>query len=245
MFVRFRQTRHRLQVSLVEPHRAAGKVKQEHVASLGSIETPPSVAARAAFWHGVHGRLGKLSNRVGPDDHSKILGMLHAKIPMPTIDEQQGLKRANAESDEQFWSRVHDVHAGSVEDQKGLAATVAAAITQLESGRVESAAKRDAAKDKRERLERGEDVPGGLLDKPVTRENMEKELEKFGGRGFVRNTRNIRMLESWALAMSGNKRLPSFFLRTTIIRPPSAPCCAAMGSAGSKVCTPTSSTRCC
>ena len=38
MFVRFRQTAYRLQVSLVETRRAEGKVKHEHVASLGSIK---------------------------------------------------------------------------------------------------------------------------------------------------------------------------------------------------------------
>jgi hypothetical protein len=48
MFTRFRQTRHRLQVSLVETRRLNGKVRHEHVASLGSIETPPSVPERIA-----------------------------------------------------------------------------------------------------------------------------------------------------------------------------------------------------
>ena len=30
------------------------------LASLGSIETPPSVAARIEFWHGLHERLAQL-----------------------------------------------------------------------------------------------------------------------------------------------------------------------------------------
>jgi hypothetical protein len=37
MFVRFRKTAHRLQVSLIETRWAAGKVRSEHVAGLGSI----------------------------------------------------------------------------------------------------------------------------------------------------------------------------------------------------------------
>jgi hypothetical protein len=43
MFVRFRQAR-RLQVSLIETRRVAGKVQHEHVASLGAVDIPPSVA---------------------------------------------------------------------------------------------------------------------------------------------------------------------------------------------------------
>jgi hypothetical protein len=43
MFARFRQSRHRLQVSLVETRRNRGKVQHEHVASLGSIKVPLSV----------------------------------------------------------------------------------------------------------------------------------------------------------------------------------------------------------
>src|SRR5215510_1726404 len=57
MFARFRRTRHRLQVSLVETRRVGGKVRHEHVAGLGSIETPPSVDARLAFWVRLHQRL--------------------------------------------------------------------------------------------------------------------------------------------------------------------------------------------
>ena len=54
MFTRFRQTRHRLQVSLVETRRLNGKVHHEHVASLGSVETPPSVPERISFWLKLH-----------------------------------------------------------------------------------------------------------------------------------------------------------------------------------------------
>jgi hypothetical protein len=89
MFARFRQTPNRLQVSIVEPRRLAGKVRGEHVASLGSIETPLSVAGRIAFWQRVNDRLAKLSNRIDPEMQGKIRGDLHARIPMVTIDEQR------------------------------------------------------------------------------------------------------------------------------------------------------------
>jgi hypothetical protein len=48
-------------------------VRQEHVASFGSIETSPSVEARLVFWHQLHERLGKLSNRVDAAMQAKIL----------------------------------------------------------------------------------------------------------------------------------------------------------------------------
>ena len=49
----------RLQLSLIETRRCDGKVRHEHIASLGS-----SVAERIAFWTRLHERLAKLANRV-------------------------------------------------------------------------------------------------------------------------------------------------------------------------------------
>jgi hypothetical protein len=60
MFVRFRSTPHvrplpldprRLQVSVVETRWSGGRVRHEHVASLGSVPREPSVPERIAFWH--------------------------------------------------------------------------------------------------------------------------------------------------------------------------------------------------
>jgi hypothetical protein len=84
MFARFRQTDHRLQVSLVETRRIDGKVRHEHVASFGSVEVPPSVEDRITFWQRLHERLAKLSNRVDVTAQAKILGDIHARIPMVT-----------------------------------------------------------------------------------------------------------------------------------------------------------------
>ena len=63
MLVHFRETPYGLAMSLVETHRENRRVHHEHIASLGSIETPPSVAARIEFWRGLHERLAQLSNR--------------------------------------------------------------------------------------------------------------------------------------------------------------------------------------
>jgi hypothetical protein len=47
MFVRFRETRDRLQGASVGTRRIAGKVCHERIAGLGSIELTPTVEARA------------------------------------------------------------------------------------------------------------------------------------------------------------------------------------------------------
>jgi hypothetical protein len=84
MFARFRMIGHRLQVSLAETRRADGKVRHEHIASLGSILEPMTTADRVAFWTRVHQRLAKLSNRIDAETAGKILGSIHARVPMVT-----------------------------------------------------------------------------------------------------------------------------------------------------------------
>jgi hypothetical protein len=75
MFVRFRHVGERLQVSVVAARRVGGKVRHEHVASLGSVPVPQSVEDRLMFWQELHERLAKLTNRIGsPDDHARVLG---------------------------------------------------------------------------------------------------------------------------------------------------------------------------
>ena len=162
MFARFRQTKHRLQVSLVETRRIDGKVRHEHVASFSSVEVPPSVEDRITFWQRLHERLAKLSNRVDVTAQTKILGDIHARIPMVTLDEQQAAKLENAKAEERLWSNIHDLHAGTVEDHKGLGAIVERKVAEGQVEMATAATYRDAAKEQRELLERGEDVPGGL-----------------------------------------------------------------------------------
>jgi hypothetical protein len=179
MFVRFRQTAHRLQVSLVETRRSDGRVRHEHIASLGSVEMPPSVEARIAFWQRLHERLAKLANRVDAETQGKLLGDIHARIPLVTLDEQRALQLRNAEADEQFWTNIHDMHAGTVEGHKGLATTAERKVAEGEAEMAKAASHRDAAKERRERLQRGEDVPGGL-GKPLTREDLERIMREAG-----------------------------------------------------------------
>jgi hypothetical protein len=64
MLVRFRETAAGLQGSLVETRRIDGKVRYEHLASLGSVPASPSVADRIAFWRRVYETLAELANRI-------------------------------------------------------------------------------------------------------------------------------------------------------------------------------------
>jgi hypothetical protein len=105
MFVRFQQQGRRLQPSLMQTRRVAGKVRSEHIASLGSVDDGVLVRERIAFWAKLPGRLARLANRVGPDEHGKIYGALHARIPMVTPDEQRTVQEENAKDDERFGKR--------------------------------------------------------------------------------------------------------------------------------------------
>jgi hypothetical protein len=98
MFVHFRETPYGLAMSLVENRRENGKVRHEHVVSLGSIETAPSVAARIEFWRELHERLAELSNRLDAETRGKVMGAVHARVPMVTPDEQRDAERRSPAS---------------------------------------------------------------------------------------------------------------------------------------------------
>ena len=187
MFVRFRLTPTRFQVSLVETRRVDGRVRHEHVASLGSIAMPARVADRIQFWSRLHERLGKLSNRV--TDIGKVLGDVHARIPMVTPDEQRALQLENAEADQQFWGALSDLHQDMADSHGNLAAPAERAAAN-NRGAAETATKNAAdAKERVERIKRGENVTGGL-GKAQTYEDFERAL----GKKVVRRARATNTL---------------------------------------------------
>jgi hypothetical protein len=179
MFARFRQARGRLQVSVVETRRTNSKVRHAHIASFGSVKIPPSVRERITFWRKLFERLAKLGNRVDADTAGKILDAIHARIPMVSMDEQRALQLETATSDARFWSGIHDMNAGTVEDHKQLAATTAAAIEKGETAAAAAAARAAAAKDRAERIARGENVEGGL-GRPLTYEDFVRIMKEAG-----------------------------------------------------------------
>ena len=94
MFVRFRQTKRKLQVSLCETRWTSMGPRQEHVAQLGSVPQPQTIAGRIDFHARLGPRLERLSNRVSPADRDKFLGTICARIPPCTADEVQAYEEA-------------------------------------------------------------------------------------------------------------------------------------------------------
>jgi hypothetical protein len=162
MFVRFRKQGHRLGVSLMQTRRVGVRVQSEHVAALGSVDDPPSVRERFAFWAALPERLARLGNRLAASEHAKIIGALHARIPMVTPDDQRAIQEENAKDEERFWDAMRDLGAATIEGHKGQIATGEAAIAEAAPHVATATENVERAKDRLKRLQRGETVTGGL-----------------------------------------------------------------------------------
>ncbi len=162
MFVRFRQQGNRLQASLMQTRRVSGTMQTEHIASLGSVDADVSVRERLAFWAKLPERLARLGNRVGPEDHGKIRGALHAHIPTVTPDEQRAIQEENAKDDERFWDSMHDMNASTIAEHKALIANAETKIAEAEAEAAKAAEAAKVAKDRLNKIKRGENVQGGL-----------------------------------------------------------------------------------
>ena len=160
----------------MQTRRGSEKMHSEHIASLGSVDADVSVHGRLAFWAKLPGRLARLGNRVGPDDQAKVYAALHARIPMVTPDEQLAIQEANAEGDERFWEAMRDMQTASVGQHKTLIARAETAIAEHASKAAEAGERAQAAKDRLEKIRRGEDVAGGL-GKPF---DVERALKAAG-----------------------------------------------------------------
>jgi hypothetical protein len=187
MFPRFHQTPSRLQVSLRESRRIGGKPRCEHIASLGSIAEPMTVAGRVEFYRRASERFARLANRIGADDKKKIVAALRARIPPVTDDDIRTVQRENAEADEKLWSGLQGMNAEQAEGHKKIAAESARIAAAAEAQAKAAAEKAAVAKVRIERLAKGEDVKGGL-GKPMTREDYEKILM---GAGWSRDDINF------------------------------------------------------
>jgi hypothetical protein len=167
MFVRFRQTRTKLQMSLIETRRVEGKVRHEHIASLGSIAAEPSVADRIGYWSRLHERLAKLSNRLGPDHQAKVMGEVHARVPMVTPDEQRALQLENAKTDVNGWSYLHAVADTRAERDEKLVAVFSDNMARQKEAAAIAETEKKAAQARVEAIDRGESVGG--FGKPMDR----------------------------------------------------------------------------
>jgi hypothetical protein len=93
--------RHRLEVSIVEARREGGKVRQKHIASLGSL-AGDSLVAREAFWLECEARLQRLSNRLGPD-LDRLHQAIAARIPPLTDADRAAMEAAAWNSMQSMW----------------------------------------------------------------------------------------------------------------------------------------------
>jgi hypothetical protein len=188
MFVRFRQVGRRLKVSLAETRRTEGKVRHEHIAGLGSVVIPSDVPERIAFWRKLHERLARLANRIDSETQGKILGQVHGRIPMPTVDEMRALQIENAKADARLWSELQSRHDELVAGQIGLRDAAEKKIT--ENRAASENAKRHAAiaRERLKKLSRGEAVAGDL-GRPVSLRDQLKAA------GF--SEADLRAAEEW------------------------------------------------
>jgi hypothetical protein len=162
MFVRFRQAKTRLQASLIQNHWNDGRVRHEHITMLGVVDHPQTIPGRIAFWQRLHERLASLGNRVDAATQAKLLEAIHARIPMVTPDEQRALQLDNAKADARVWDMLAGLHADSAADHEGLIAKAEATRADIVAAQAKAAAEADRVKDRIARIERGENVDGGL-----------------------------------------------------------------------------------
>ena len=148
MHIRSRLHHRRLQISLVDTQRADGKVRQEHVASL-------------AFWTQVHPRLSRLDNRLSPEMRARVMGELHAVVPMVSIDAAIAGKIETADRNLQRSTKLRDMFQEMVSAKKAMLVQLQRDIAEGEAqaAKMDGAVKRD--QDKLTRLKAGEDVPVG------------------------------------------------------------------------------------
>jgi hypothetical protein len=186
MFVRFRQTQSTLQVSLLSGRRADGRVRHEQLASLGSVKLPLTIEGRDAFWWKLHDMLARLGNRLDAAGIAKVLGDVHARIPMVTSDERTADAIVAAERDQQIWDGMHNIFNGAATGMADMADKANAASAYSRKHAAEAAANSAAAKERIERLRRGEHVEAS---KPA---DFEKELRDAGFKtGDIQHLRQL------------------------------------------------------
>jgi hypothetical protein len=83
---------------------------KSHVAGLGSVPLPPSPADRVGFWIKIHQRLATLSNRLDDEMREAILAAIHARIPIPTAEDQEAAKKSGREANAALSAILRDKH---------------------------------------------------------------------------------------------------------------------------------------
>src|SRR5262249_50804650 len=141
------------------------RVRHEQVATFGSIALPMTVEGRDAFWQRLHETLARLDNRIDPAAAAKLMGDVHARIPMVTADERTAAAIAVAEEDERVWTGVQGMFAGIGTGMAEVAAKASADGNDACQRAAEAAKHVTEAQDRIARLRRGEVVaPSQAID---------------------------------------------------------------------------------
>lgn len=119
-------------------------------------------------------RLGRLANRLDAAAKAKVLGEVHARIPMTTIEEIRALQLENAETDERIWQGLAEMQTGQAEGNRQLATAAERKAAEAQTVAEQANTSAKAAKERIERLKRGEAVAGGL-GKPINVERLMRE----------------------------------------------------------------------
>ena len=158
MFVRFRQTKTTLQVTLLAGRRVSGRVRQEQVAALGAIKLPLTVSGREAFWRELHAILARLENRVSADVQAEILTSVQARIPTVTAEERCAHEIALAEREREVWDTVTELLVERATGTAELASEASSASVAARACAEDAFLRSCAARERIERLRRGEQV---------------------------------------------------------------------------------------
>lgn len=92
MFVRFRISKERYQVSLVASWRDKNGTHQEHLSGLGGLPVRSTKLDRGRFWAGVKRRMAGLGERIHAQDLAKIIAAIERRVPCPTAAEDDLLE---------------------------------------------------------------------------------------------------------------------------------------------------------
>jgi hypothetical protein len=163
MFIRIRKSKKRFRLSLVETRRIDGKVRAEHVASLGSIAVAMTVADRVKFWKVIEGKLAGLSNRINPDDLRATVG---AKVAVPSKKE---VDVADLQEYAAAWRQIADFFTPYEPKPTPMKAAMQRDSAGIKEWQLRDAIRREqAAMERIDRVLRGEDAG---LKKPFSRDD--------------------------------------------------------------------------
>ena len=123
---------YRIKVYIVENKRIDGKVKQETIAFLGSIDATwldsfwaapdpskldglrapnwelRSLYARVNFWDEAGEKLARLKNRIGPD-MKRIKNAIHAEVPWPFEADRKRIQLLDAQREANGWQGLYEI----------------------------------------------------------------------------------------------------------------------------------------